>query len=62
MDQAQPPIDTGIEEITEEITETHNTDLDLLWVNYLSARKQEFISSSIDTLTPIVFLNVYHII
>jgi hypothetical protein len=50
MDQAQPPIDTGIEEITAEITKTHNLDRDLLWINYLSARKQEFISSSIDTI------------
>ncbi len=50
MDQVPPPIDTGIENIIAEITETHNTDRDLLWVNYLSARKQEFISSSIDTI------------
>mgnify|MGYP003642712296 FL=1 len=50
MDQAPPPIDTGIENIIAEITDTHNTDRDLLWVSYLAARKQEFISSSIDTI------------
>ncbi len=50
MDQAPPPIDTGIENIIAEITDTHNTDRDLLWVSYLAARKLEFISSSIDTI------------
>lgn len=50
MDQAPPPIDTGIENIIAEITDTHNTDRDLLWVSYLAARKLEFISSSVDTI------------
>ena len=50
MDQVPPPIETGIENIIAEITDTHNTDRDLLWVSYLAARKQEFISSSIDTI------------
>ena len=50
MDQAQPPFDEGIEDVVAEITELHDEDRDILWLNYISARKQEFITSSIDTI------------
>ena len=50
MDQAQPPFDEGIEDVVSEIAELHDEDRDILWLNYISARKQEFITSSIDTI------------
>ena len=50
MTQAQPPIDDSLEDVDAEITQVHSEDLELLWVNYLAARKQEFISSSIETI------------
>jgi len=50
MDQAKPPFDEGIEDVVAEITELHDEDRDILWLNYIAARKQEFITSSIDTI------------
>ena len=50
MDQAQPPFDEGIEDVVAEIAELHDEDRDVLWLNYISARKQEFITSSIETI------------
>ena len=50
MDQAKPPFDEGIEDVVAEIPELHDEDRDILWLNYIAARKQEFITSSIDTI------------
>ena len=50
MDQVPPPFDEGIEDVVAEITETHDADRDSLWLKYVAARKQEFITSSIDTI------------
>ena len=50
MDQVPPPFDEGIEDVVAEITETHDADRESLWLNYVAARKQEFITSSIDTI------------
>ncbi len=50
MDQVPPPFDEGIEDVVAEIAETHGADRDSLWLNYVAARKQEFITSSIDTI------------
>jgi hypothetical protein len=50
MDEAAPPIDEGLEDLTTEITQTHQEDREVLWTNYVAARKQEFIASSIDTI------------
>ena len=45
MDEAAPPIDEGLEDLTTEITQTHQEDREILWTNYVAARKQEFIAS-----------------
>tara|TARA_R110000803_G_scaffold37327_13_gene80459 strand:+ start:289 stop:864 length:576 start_codon:yes stop_codon:yes gene_type:complete len=40
----------SIETVEAEITQIHIAESDRLWTDYLAARKQEFISSSIDTI------------
>ena len=40
----------SIETVEAEITQIHITESDRLWTDYLSARKQEFILSSIETI------------